>query len=318
MNRMISWFRVALAATLLLAVPVTAQAKWVWTSDQGLVDTKDYELADPKELYDAAKARFDAGDFDDAATEFARVGTYATEETFREQGSYMYAEALFHAGKYYKSYVAFEDYLTLYPGTPRLKAVVRRQLDNGFKLMDGAKKPLLGLNILSGRSSGIEIIRKTLDNYPFEDFSAEYHFQLCTKLAEGGNAEDAALEWEAFIERYPESSFAPNALFQKAESQFRGFEGTDFDPQPLANAKRTYHEYMQQNPNGDRTREAQQRLDEIADQEAQKDYEIAEFYVDRDKPDSARVYFEAIVRDHPNSRWAEAARKRLAELPPPR
>lgn len=302
------------ALLLVLILPLPAVAKWVWTSDAGLVDTKNYETADPKELYDRAKAMFDAGKFGDAATEFSRVATYSSEETFREQASYMYGESLFQSAKYYKSYVAFEDYLSAYPRTPRLKPVIRRELDIGFKLMDGAKKSFLGLNILSGRSTGIEIIRKVLDNYPFEDFSAEYHFQLATKLSESGEPEDAALEWEAFLDRYAETSFAPNALFEKGKSQFKAFEGTDYDPLPLTNARRTFQDYLQHNPNGDRTKDAQGELDQISDLEAKKDFETAEFYVDRDHPESARVYFESVMHDYPQTTWAAKAEQRLREL----
>ncbi len=303
------------ALLILLAAPRPAQAKWIWSTDTGLVDTKDYESADPQELYERGKNLYDQGKYDDAATEFSRISLYASEETFRERAGFMHGEALFQSGKYYKSYVAYDDYLTLWPRTPRLKEVIKRQLDIGIKMMDGAKKDLLGVPILSGRSTGVEILRKVLDKYPFEDFSVEYHWTLVNKLQEAGQHEDAALESEALLERYPDSAFAPGALFLKGQAELSGFAGSDYDPRPLDNAKRTFQDYVHQNPNGDKLGEAQARLAEIAEKEAEQEYGHAVFYLkDVDKPESARVYFESVVENYPGTAWAVKAREQLARL----
>ncbi len=304
-----------IAGLLVLACIAPAEAKWVWTSDTGFVDTKDYETADPQELYEKAKGLYDAGKYSDAATEFARIALYSSEETFRERAGFMAGESLFQAGKYYKAYVALEDYLAYYPRTPRLKDVIKRQLDVGLKLLEGAKKDLLGMPILSGFSTGLEVMRKVLDKHPFEDFSDEYHFQLCARLEQADKHEDAALEWETFLQRYPSSDFAPTALFRKGDSQLKEFEGVDYDPKPLVNAKRTFEDYVQHNPHGDKVKEAEQRLLDIAEKAAEKDYNTAIFYLkDMDKPGSARMYLESLIADYPQTTWAQKARETLAKL----
>lgn len=301
-------------ASLLVAFPATAPAKWVWTPDTGLVDTKSYENADPQQLYQKAKAMFDKGNFSDAATEFIRIAEYSADEGVKEQSYYMYPESLFGAGKFYRAWKGYEDFLERYPRTSLLKDIIRRELECGEKMVKGAKKDILGVYILSGRSTGKEIIRKVVEKYPYEEVCAQYRLLLAGQLLNDESYEDSALEYDSFLKDYPDSEFAPTALYQKGVAQLRSHEGVDYDAGPLDEAKKTFEQYVKENPNGDRLSEAQKRLSEIDEKQAEKDWQTALFYLQRDHQPSAIMYLKGILKDFPNTKWSEKAAKKLKEL----
>ncbi|MBI5366433.1 MAG: outer membrane protein assembly factor BamD [Planctomycetes bacterium] len=303
-----------LLASALAAAPRDAAAKWIWSPDTGFVDTKDYESADPQTLYKKARALFDKGKFDDAAGEFLRIGEYCLEPGVKEQSYYMYPESLFAAGKFYRAWQAFEEFLERYPRTPLLKEIIRRELACGDAMLKGAKKDILGVYILSGRGTGREIIRRVVEKYPYEEDCARYRLLLAQQLYQEESFEDSALEYDAFLKDYPDSEFAPTALYSKGTAQLHAHEGVEYDPQPLDDARKTFERYLEENPNGDKLNAAKERLSEIDDAKAEKDFETALFYVQRDKPPAARLYLKRIVKNFPASKWAKRAQEKLSEI----
>ncbi|MBI3270790.1 MAG: outer membrane protein assembly factor BamD [Planctomycetes bacterium] len=304
----------SLVLALALALPPAASAKWVWTPDTGFVDTKSYEETAPQELYQKAKGIYDKSKFDDAATEFLRIGEYCPDAGIKEQAYYMWPESLFKAGKFYRAWQAYEEYLDRYPRTQLLKEIIKRELECGEAMVKGAKKDLLGVYILSGRSTGKEIIQKVIERFPYEEICSQYRLQLANDLYKDADFEDASVQYDAFVKDYPDSAFAPTALYQKGKAQLGSHEGPDYDSSPLNEAKKTFKRYLDENPNGDRTTEVKKSLSEIEDREAEKDFKTALFYLQRDRKPAAVLYLKGIQRNYRGSAWAEKAAKKLAEL----
>lgn len=303
-----------LLAVALALVPSSADAKWTWSSDTGFVDTNTYETGDPAVLYQNADALYQAQKYDDAATEFTRVALYASDAHFREQALFMSGEAYYKAGKYYRAYLSYEEYANLYSRSERMQYVVKQLADCGFKLMGGAKKEILGLPILPGTTTGIDIVKKVIEKYPYEEGSDQYHYMLIDHYLSDADYEQASLEADLFLTTYPNSQWTPTVQFQKAQAQLSSHQGVAYDGTPLANAKKSFQDYIEKNPNGDRTEEAKARLAEIDDKQAQKDFEVADYYRRTGHMDSARLYFEMVIRRYPSSSWAGKAQGELERL----
>lgn len=299
-----------------LAAPPIARARWVWTSETGLVNTEDYELGDPKELYERAKSTYDAGEYSDAATEFTRIAYWSHSPVYREKAMFMRAESFFQAGEYDPAYEAYEEYLSDYPRTRRLKHILQKELDIGLKFMEGAKRylPLVPLAILPARDYGKEIMQELLGRYPYEEFSDKYHYQLASRLLENEEMEEARLEFELFRKTYPHSPWGPTAQFQIAFSFLSQYLGPDYDETPLLEARKEFQTYLDENPQGDRVEEARNHLQQIRRLQHEKDFEQAEYWLWRDHPHAAMIYLEGILRDEPDPGLAEKARALYEQL----
>ncbi|GEM_PF-3683866 len=303
-----------IGALVLLAAAVPAEAKWVWSSDTGFVDTDTYETGDPEVLYKKAQELYDAGAFDDAAAEFTRIALYVSDGRYREQALFMSGEAFYKAGKFYRAYLAYDEYLNLYSRSERVKYVIQQLADCGFKLMGGAKKEFLGLPILPGTGTGTEIVKHVIEKYPYEEGSDQFHYLLINHYLDELDYEQATLEADLFLTTYPNSQWGPTVQFQKGSAQLAAHQGVAYDPTPLQDARKSFQDYLERNPNGDRTQEAKDRLSEIDEKQAQKDFDVADFYRRTGHPDSARVYFEMVIRRYPNSSWSQRAQAELEAL----
>lgn len=303
-----------IGALALLAAALPAEAKWVWSSDTGFVDTSTYETGDPEVLYKKAQDLYDAGQFDDAAAEYTRIALYVADGRYREQALFMSGEAYYKAGKYYRAYLAYDEYLKLYSRSERLKHVIQQLADCGFKLMGGAKKELLGLPILPGEGTGTDIVKHLIEKYPYEEGSDKFHYLLIHHYMEEKDFEQVTLEADLFLTTYPNSQWAPTVQFQKGMAQLATHQGVAYDPTPLIDARKSFQEYIEKNPTGDRTEEAKARLSEIDEKQAQKDFEVADFYRRTGHPESARVYFEMVLRRYPNTEWSRKAQTELEAL----
>jgi outer membrane assembly lipoprotein YfiO len=305
--------RLALLAAL-AASCAPAQAKWTWDPSTGFVDTKSYELGDPKELFDRAMALYEKAHYLEAAEEFAHIAEFTPNPVIQEKAQFMAAEALFFGARFWAANQAYEDYIRYYPETDRLQTVVQRRLEIGFKLMSGAKRETLGIPLFGATGSGVDLVRKLLAEHPYQDFSDEYQMRLANWFYERRDYKEAEAEYDHFIKTYPDSPWVSTARFQLARCQELSAQGIPYDRTPLWKAESSYQAYIEANPSGDRAAEAKAELEAIRDAQAEKDFDTAEFYARRDRAGSAAYYLKRILRRHPGSRWAQRAGKRLAEL----
>jgi hypothetical protein len=128
------------------------------------------------------------------------------------------------------------------------------------------------------------------------------------------------------------SDSAPRALLLRARIRLNRFEGIDYDLKPLIDAKRDYEKFAgdflrhaedpgrlrQLGLDAERlkTMEAQVRegLRFVTSKQAEKELALARFYLHRDRPKSAKVYLDSILRNFPSTSAAIDARRLLESL----
>jgi outer membrane protein assembly factor BamD (BamD/ComL family) len=149
---------------------------------------------------------------------------------------------------------------------------------------------------------------------------------------EQGDTVLAEDELTFILENYPMSDSAPRALLLRARIRINRFDGIDYDLKPLIDAKRDYEKFAgdflrhaedptrlrQLGLDAERLKsmEAQVRegLKFITSKQAEKELALANFYIFRDRPKSARVYLESILRQFPTTPAAAEARRLIETL----
>ena len=82
----------------------------------------------------------------------------------------------------------------------------------------------------------------------------------------------------------------------------------------LISAREGFEEYLVSNPNGVHAEDAKRWIEEIRIIEAEREFNIGEFYLRRKTPSAAAMYFEYVKSDFPGTIWAERANERLEFL----
>jgi outer membrane protein assembly factor BamD len=120
--------------------------------------------------------------------------------------------------------------------------------------------------------------------------------------------------FEQVISRYPESPLVDDARYQIALASLKGSFRPGYDPAPTDLAIRELEAFVRAYPAGELADEARGRLAELKERRAQHEFQVAQFYEQRSRPASARIYYAAVVDEYAQSSWAPKAAARIEVL----
>jgi outer membrane protein assembly factor BamD len=126
---------------------------------------------------------------------------------------------------------------------------------------------------------------------------------------------EAASSFDTFVELYPKHEKAAYALYKAGESQFLDIPSNIArDLKSADSAIHTLDNYTTKYPSGEYVQKALQMRQLAYDRLAEKELSIAQFYIKRKKPDSARLRLNRILDDYSHSSSADKAKELLKTL----
>ncbi|HEX7150975.1 MAG TPA: outer membrane protein assembly factor BamD [Thermoanaerobaculia bacterium] len=165
------------------------------------------------------------------------------------------------------------------------------------------------------------------------------------------NLVEAQYKYRDFINRYPTSDQADYAMLQIAMVSFKQMERPDRDQQKTREAVEKFQDMLRTHPRSALRPEAEKRLNESLDRLARHEHIVARFYIKRrswtaavqrlnflidtypsytgrdgaffdlgnalselGRSGEARLYFERVVSEFPDSDYADRAKRRLGDL----
>ncbi|NDG85690.1 MAG: outer membrane protein assembly factor BamD [Proteobacteria bacterium] len=127
---------------------------------------------------------------------------------------------------------------------------------------------------------------------------------------------EAAAAYETFVELYPKHEQTAYALFRSGESYFRDIPGTiSRDLRSAESAVNALTQYLNRYPSGEFIARAKEMKTASYNKLAEKELEIARFYLKRKKPLAARQRLEKILSFYAESDVAQTAQDLLNHLP---
>jgi outer membrane protein assembly factor BamD len=191
------------------------------------------------------------------------------------------------------------------------------------------------------------------ENYPNDPLGRRSLLRIADTFYEQGdpvNLVEAQYKYRDFINRYPTSEFADYAMLRIAMCSFKQMEKPDRDQQKTREAVEKLDDMLKSFPRSELRGEAEARRKEAVDRLAKHEHLVAKFYMRRGSHNAAlqrlnylvdnfpsysdragaffdlgtsltalgrtgeaKLYFERIVSEFPQSDYAERARRRLNE-----
>lgn len=297
----------AFVATLCLSMP-SAHAEWFWSPSTGWVGPGGLVKGTPAEQFEYAKGLFEAGEYEEAIKEFRKL-------VDKYEASKEAAEAQYYIGRsheeeqsFYDAFKAYRKTIQTYPATARFEEILSRQYRIGNYFLGGNKRKIFGkIPLLPARDKAIEIFSAIVEDGPFSEHGplAQYKLGLAHLALE--EYEMAVEELEQLITRYPESQLVDDARYQIALASLKGTFKPGYDQSATDKAIKELEAFLEIYPESELAAEAENRLEELRDRRAAHEFQIGRFYLDSDKPEAAKVYFQTIVDDYPSSPWAAQA-----------
>ena len=230
-----------------------------------------------------------------AASQFAGVAA-------GESALFYQAECLYRQGRDWAAFLVLEKLLREYPATQRLRAIVEREFDIGSRLTE------------SSRSRAMTVMNQVTLNNPGGPLADDALMATGRMHMEREQFAQAREAFEQVAQGYPRSEWNSAALFQSGKADLRESTRASDNEMLLGRAERAFEVYLRNEPDGPFAGEARTLLASGREQQAQGLLQTARFYRRRGEARAAAVYCSTLLKEHPRSTAAEAARAMLEQL----
>ncbi|PIP20130.1 MAG: hypothetical protein COX40_06415 [Candidatus Omnitrophica bacterium CG23_combo_of_CG06-09_8_20_14_all_40_11] len=288
-----------------------AYAYWIWTPKTGKwINPKTAIKSTPKEQFDYALSFYDIKKYEEAKREFRKL-LKAYPKSFEAAESQYYLGLIDQEqGNLYEAYQAYQKVIDKYPFSERIPQIIEREYKIGEAFMSGQKRKAMGVP-LPVENPSIEIFNKVIENSTYGPWApaAQYKLGLVLKgLLRYYEAEEA---FNKVISNYPDSEWATAAKFQIASCRAAVSRGPDYDQGSAKEAKEKFEAFVKEHPDAVLSGEAQKSIEQLKETEAESNYSIARFYEKQKAYDAAKIYYNGVIDNCPNSKWAPKALERL-------
>lgn len=231
-------------------------------------------------------------------------------------------EVRYWQDRYGKALVKYEKLLKDYPGSEYAGLALQREFDMAQEYLEGRKKIVLGILKLSGYDEGVEIMEKISDRAGLDEpngvglraaLAVAEHYEAREKFIE------AYLKWSEIASYWESGPIGKRALYRMAENNLAAYnrhppeKRSNFDASKLATAKTYYQKYLLLYPEEAKQNEVPQKIEQIDEQMALKQYAIGQYYRRTGEPRAAHLYFDMVVQNWPKTEAAALAQEALDE-----
>lgn len=298
---------------LILSIASPSFAFWIWTpKDKKWTNPKWSAKNSPQEQFKFAKEILDSGDYKTALVELKKVLKHFPESYEAAEAQFFMGECLENMGKLYDAYLAYQKVIDKYPFSERMNDVLERELKIADVIAEEEMK-FMGLSIPQYYHA-ITIYRKIIENYPYGKVAPISQYKIGLVLKSAGSLAEAKVEFEKVIASYPDSEWVEAARYQVAQTASLASLKPDYDQELTQEAKEKYEEFLAKYPDAEISEEAQDEILNLTDKEAEKDFNVGQFYEKQQSYNSAAIYYKDVINKYPKSKWAEESIERMKIL----
>ena len=113
--------------------------------------------------------------------------------------------------------------------------------------------------------------------------------------------------------QYPKSPHFENAYVLGSHVKLMSYQGAEYDGTRLMEAEQLKDSAVRMFGDSEHVQQLKQGLAKIEEEKARREWARVEFYLKKNRPDSAAIYAREILINHPNSQVASKARSFLRE-----
>ena len=282
-----------------------------------------------KQLYTEADELFRQKKYKEAAEKFVEAAGRWPDSLLEEDALYMAGESYFFDDRYYDARSQFDELIKKYENSRHLDRVTARQFAIGrFWETKGNEHHMLALNMtdktrpwFDTHGNGIKCYETIRLSDPTGPLADDALMAQSTAYFLDNRFEDASYHYELLRKDYTSSEHQKQAHLLGLQSYLNAYQGPQYDVTPLKKAetladqtlKNYGHEMPEEKPR------LHQAKDAIRAQQAEREYELGEYYRRLDYNRAARNHYAIVLKDFPDTKFADLAKQRMQEtesLPP--
>lgn len=284
---------------------------WIWTPKTGKwVNPKIAVKPNPKEQFDLAKSFYDEKKYEDAKREFRKLLRQYPKSFEASESQYYLGLIEEVQGSLYEAYEAYQKVIDKYPFSERIQEIIEREYKIGEAFMAGEKRKAIGIT-LPVENPAIEIFSKVIENSTYGPLAPKAQYKLGLVLKGLMRYYEAEEAFNKVITNYPNSEWVEAAKFQIASCRAAVSRGPDYDQGAAREAKEKFEDFVKEHPDAVLSREAEKNINHLKEKEAEANFNTGRFYEKQKAYEAAKVYYNDILNNYPDSVWAVKALERL-------
>lgn len=151
----------------------------------------------------------------------------------------------------------------------------------------------------------IQYFQGVFDYGRSNEYADDAQFQLGMAYFEDEQYILAANAFNRFAQLYRTDERIPEAEYMRALAYYEQSPIYTLDQTPTENAIQYFQVFLNRHPQSERADDAQQRIAELRNKLAHKQYAAGEMYERRQMWEAAAVTFEQVFDQYPDTKWAE-------------
>jgi TolA-binding protein len=289
-----------------------AQAYWIWTPKTGkFVNPKTEVKSTPQSQFEFAKRLLEGKSYEEAKKEFKKLIKSYPKAVEAAESQYFLGVIDEAQGNLYGAFQAYQKVIDKYPFSERIGEINEREFKIGEEFMSGAKRKAFGMSLPVDHPS-IEIFTKIVENSAYGPLAPKAQYKLGLVLKSQQRWYDAEEAFNKVVTSYPDSEWAGPAKFQLAATRASVSKSPAYDQGATREAKQKFEEFVTDHPDAVLTPEAEKHIKALSEKEAESSYSAGLFYEKQKSWDAAKIYYQDVIDNNPDSIWAAKSTERLA------
>jgi outer membrane assembly lipoprotein YfiO len=304
-----------IASVILLTCATPSFAFWIWTPETNKWVNPKYDVKDtPQEQLAVGDQYYQSKDYAKALLEYEKLIKHypkAKEAPLAQLGIARCYEDL---GKGYRAFQECQKVIEKYPFSDLAPQVVERQYKIGETMLQNPQKNQFVTTLTGGDYDVVDVFRTVIKNAPYGKYAAVSQYKIGLYLSEKKMYQEARDEFDKVINDYPESEWVKPAKYQIAVVDAARSSDAPYDQKVTKAATEGFREFVKEYPDAELSSKAKQEIAALNDKEAENNFLVAKFYAKNSKYAAAKIYYNAVITDFPNSPWAPLALEQMRIL----
>jgi outer membrane assembly lipoprotein YfiO len=308
---------IGLFVSLTISIP-EAGSFWIWTPESGKWINPKYSIKDtPQEQYEWALRLMDLGEYNNAIKKLRQLIKKFPQSPYAAKSQFAIGWAYEKRGNIQK---ALEEYYKVAENYPYSSEEISKMIEAEYRLgnvlltREGGDTWQKISTFEGNYESAVKVFEHAIKISPFSEKAPEMQYKIGEAYFKAKKYEEAITEYKKVIEIYKESEWVDDAIFELGLVSETQSQSTTYDETKTQEAIKWYSEYLEKYPEGENAARVKEKLVTLSDKKSKKLFETGEYYEKNGEKESALIYYKRVLKDFPETQWAEKARKKIEEL----
>lgn len=304
------------AFPLRMYAPLTFRPDEGWTYEKAGEDSGKWQRARAKDQFEVAQQLFDKKDYGTSEKAATRVVAQWPASDYAPKAQYLVGRSLEAQHKDEKAFKAYQKVIEKYPKVEQYEEVLSRQYGIANRFLGGQWFKLWGIiPFFPSMDKTSDMYTKIIKNGPYSGVAPEAQMKIGAAREKQRDYTAAVKAYEIAADRYHDRpKVAADALYKAGLAYSKSASTAEYDQSAAGLAISSFTDFMTLYPDDPRVPEAQKIIAKLKTEQARGNFQIAQFYEKRKHWESARIYYNSVLLEDPNSPYAATARERIDAL----